>query len=208
LTTLATRGSPVKGSAAILVNRHCSSTATTDFSREKWLADSDYDANPAINAATVHTLARCEWIEKGEPCTGKTHLLIGLGTDAAQDGFRVRYTLATKLVNELFEAADERQLAKTIARYGRVDLLCIDELGYMQLYRRGAEMPFHVLTEREETASVAIASNESFSGWTKTFTDPRLCAAIVDRLTFAGNMIETGTESCRPAHARAARATT
>jgi len=140
--------------------------------------------------------------------TGKTHLLIGLGTAAAQDGFRVRYTLATKLVNELVEAADERQLAKTIARYGRVDLLCIDELGYMQLDRRGAEMLFQVLTEREETASVAIASNESFSGWTKTFTDPRLCAAIVDRLTFAGNIIETGTESYRLAHARATRATT
>ena len=82
------------------------------------------------------------------------------------------------------------------------------ELGYMQLDRRGAEMLFQVLTEREETASVAIASNESFSGWTKTFTDPRLCAAIVDRLTFAGNIIETGTESYRLAHARATRATT
>ena len=57
-----------------------------------------------------------------------------------------------------------------------------------------------------ETNSVAIASNESFSGWTKTFTDPRLCAAIVDRLTFAGNIIETGTVSYRLAHARAQRA--
>ena len=142
------------------------------------------------------------------PGTGKTHLLIGLGTAAAEAGFRVKYALATKLVNELVEAADERQLAKTIARYGRVDLLCIDELGYMQLDRRGAEMLFQVLTEREETASVAIASNESFSGWTKTFTDPRLCAAIVDRLTFAGNILETGTDAYRLAHARAQRDTT
>src|SRR5206468_3420990 len=55
----------------------------------------------------------------------------------------------------------------------------IDELGYMELDRRGAELLFQVLTKREEKASVAIASNESFSGWTKTFTDPRLCAAIV-----------------------------
>jgi len=60
-----------------------------------------------------------------------------------------------------------------------------------------------VLTEREEKNSVAIASNESFSGWTKTFTDPRLCAAIVDRLTFDGNIIETGTQSFRLAHAKA-----
>ena len=76
-------------------------------------------------------------------------------------GYRVRYTLATKLVNELVEAADEKQLTKTIARYGRVDLLCIDELGYMELDRRGAELLFQVLTEREEKNSVAIASNES-----------------------------------------------
>ena len=67
----------------------------------------------------------------------------------------------------------------------------------MELDRRGAELLFQVLTEREEKASVAIASNESFSGWTKTFTDPRLCAAIVDRLTFGGNIIETGTDSYR-----------
>jgi DNA replication protein DnaC len=185
------------------------------FPREKWLSDFDFEANPAINPATIHTLARCDWVRKVEPLcligdsgTGKTHLLIALGTAAAQQGFRVRYSLATKLVNELVEAADERQLARTIARYGRVDLLCIDELGYMELDRRGAEMLFQVLTEREETASVAIASNESFSGWTKTFTDPRLCAAIVDRLTFAGNILETGTDSYRLAHARAQRAAT
>lgn len=67
----------------------------------------------------------------------------------------------------------------------------------MELDCRGAELLFQVLTEREEKNSVAIASNESFSGWTKTFTDPRLCAAIVDRLTFGGNIIETGTDSYR-----------
>lgn len=100
-------------------------------------------------------------------------------------------------MNELVEAADEKQLTRTINRYGRVDLLLIDELGYMELDRRGAELLFQVLTEREEKNSVAIASNESFSAWTKTFTDPRLCAAIVDRLTFNGTIIETGTTSYR-----------
>lgn len=109
---------------------------------------------------------------------GKSHLLIGLGTAAAEKGYRVKYTLATRLVNELVEAADEKILARTIARYGRVDLLCIDELGYMELDRRGAERLFQVLTEREEKNLGAITSNESFSGWAKTFTDPRLCATI------------------------------
>jgi DNA replication protein DnaC len=104
----------------------------------------------------------------GDSGTGKSHLLIALGTEAAMAGFRVRYTLATKLVNELVEAADEKVLAKTIARYGRVDLLCIDELGYMELDRCGAELLFQVLTEREEKNSLAIASNDSFGGWTRT----------------------------------------
>jgi ABC-type phosphonate transport system ATPase subunit len=62
----------------------------------------------------------------GDSGTGKSHLLIALGTEAAMAGFRVRYTLAAKLVNELVEPADDKQLTKTIARYGRVDLLCVD----------------------------------------------------------------------------------
>jgi DNA replication protein DnaC len=180
------------------------------FPRQKWLRDFNFTANPNIEAAMVHTLAKCDWIRKGQPLcligdsgTGKSHLLISLGAQAAMAGFKVRYVLAAKLVNELVEAADDKQLTKTIARYGRVDLLCIDELGYMELDRRGAELLFQVLTEREEKNSVAIASNESFSGWTKTFTDPRLCAAIVDRLTFGGNIIETGTDSYRLAQTRA-----
>jgi DNA replication protein DnaC len=139
------------------------------FPRQKSLRQFDFEANPNVDPATVHTLASCEWVKKGEPLcligdsgTGKSHLLIALGTEAAMKGFRVRYTLATKLVNELVEAADDKQLNKTIARYGRVDLLCVDELGYMELDRHGAELLFQVLTEREEKASVAIASNESF----------------------------------------------
>ncbi|GAB3588698.1 IS21-like element helper ATPase IstB [Calidifontibacter terrae] len=179
------------------------------FPRDKWLGDFDFEANTAIEAATIHHLAKGDRIRKGEPLcligdsgTGKSHLLIGLGTAAAEQGHRVRYTLATRLVNELVEAADEKLLAKTIARYGRVDLLIIDELGYMKLDRRGAELLFQVLTEREEKNSIAIASNQSFSGWTDTFTDPRLCAAIVDRLTYHGTIIETGTTSYRLAHTR------
>ncbi len=181
------------------------------FPREKTLADFDYTANTAINPATINTLVG--WVARGESLcligdsgTGKSHLLIALGSQAARAGHRVRYVLAAKLVNELVEAADDRQLSRTIARYGRVDLLCIDELGCMELDRRGAELLFQVLTEREEQNAVAIASNDSFSGWTNTFTDPRLCAAIVDRLTFGGNIIETGSSSYRLAHARARRA--
>jgi len=85
------------------------------FPREKSLRSFDFDANPNIDPATIHTLASCEWIKKGQPLcligdsgTGKSHMLIALGTEAAMKGYRVRYTLATKLVNELVEAADEK----------------------------------------------------------------------------------------------------
>jgi len=182
------------------------------FPRDKRIDEFDFEANPSVSPAVIHQLATCAWVKAGHPLcligdsgTGKSHLLIGLGTAAAEAGYRVRYTLASKLVNELAEAADDKQLSRTITRYGRVDLLCLDELGYMELDRRGAELLFQVLTEREEKSAIAIASNEPFSGWTKTFTDPRLCAAIVDRLTFAGQIIETGTTSYRLAHARRAR---
>ena len=140
------------------------------FPRQKELRAFDFQANPNITPETLATLATCEWVRKGQPLyligdsgTGKSHLLIALGTEAAMAGYRVRYVLAAKLVNELVEAADDKQLTKTIARYGRVDLLCIDELGYMELDRRGAELLFQVLTEREEKNSMAIASNENFS---------------------------------------------
>jgi chromosomal replication initiation ATPase DnaA len=108
------------------------------------------DVNANVDPAVVHTLASCDWVRKGLPLcligdsgTGKSHLLIALGTEAAMAGFRVRYVLATKLVNELVEAADEKVLAKTIARYGRVDLLCIDlcrHRDYAERWRQAASI--------------------------------------------------------------------
>ena len=179
------------------------------FPREKLLEDFDYDLNPNINPATIHTLATGDWVRRGDPLcligdsgTGKSHLLIGLGTAAAKQGLRVRYTLATRLVNELVEAADEKTLLRTINRYGRADLLIVDELGYMELDRRGAQLLFQIFGEREEKNSIAIASNQSFGEWPQTFTDPRLCGAIVDRLTFNATIIETGTDSYRQNHGR------
>ena len=140
------------------------------FPRLKYLADFDLAAAPTVDPTMLATLERGEWIAQGEPVvllgdsgTGKSHLLIGLGMAACQRGLRVRYTTAAQLVNELAEAADERTLSRLVARYGRLDLLCLDEFGYVHLDPRGAELLFQILTEREERASVAVASNAPFS---------------------------------------------
>ena len=174
------------------------------FPRLKRLEDFDLTAAPSINPATLAAPAKGAWIDAGEPVvllgdsgTGKSHLLIGLGIAAAETGRRVRYVTCAALVNELAEAADERVLSKVVTRYGRLDLLLVDELGYVSVDPRGAELLFQVLTEREERASVATASNHPFSEWGETFSDPRLAAAVVDRLTFRAHIIETGTDSYR-----------
>jgi DNA replication protein DnaC len=174
------------------------------FPRIKTLEQFDATATPDIPPALLTTLAQGAWIDRGEPLvllgdsgTGKSHLLIALGIAACHLGRSVRYVTAAGLVNELVEAADDRQLAKTVARYGRIDLICLDELGYLHLDDRGAELLFQVLTEREERASIAVATNAPFSEWGTTFTDPRLAAAVVDRLTFNAHILTTGTNSYR-----------
>ncbi len=133
----------------------------------------------------------------GDSGTGKTHLLRGLGLAACEEGRRVRYVTTAQLVNELVEAANERVLSRVVAGYGRLDLLCLDELGYVQIDPRGAELLFQIITEREERASIALASNLPFSEWGSVFPDPRLVAAIVDRITFNAHILETGTDSYR-----------
>ena len=135
----------------------------------------------------------------GDSGTGKSHLLIGLGMAACQRGLRVRYTTAAQLVNELAEAADERTLSRLVARYGRLDLLCLDEFGYVHLDPRGAELLFQDPDRARGAGGRRWRSpptRRSRSG-ASTFTDPRLAAAVVDRLTFRAHIIETGSDSYR-----------
>ncbi len=155
----------------------CTRIREARFPRLKYLADFGLEAAPTVDPALLAALERGEWIAQREPVvllgdsgTGKSHLLIGLGMAACQRGLRVRYTTAAALVNELAEAADERTLSRLVARYGRLDLLCLDEFGDVHLDPRGAELLFQILTEREERASVAVASSAPFSEWGRTFT--------------------------------------
>ena len=117
---------------------------------------------------------------------------------ACEQGRRVRYVTCRRSSSTSWSRRPTSAgCSRLVARYGRLDLLCLDELGYVQLDARGAELLFQILTEREEKASVAVASNLPFSEWGQVIADPRLVAAIVDRLTFRAHIIETGTESFR-----------
>jgi DNA replication protein DnaC len=172
--------------------------------RVKTLEDFDLTANPNISTQTIAMLRDGTYIDKSEPVvflgnsgTGKSHLLIAACLAAAENGKRVRYTTCAQLANELCEAKDDNHLSRVVTRYGKLDLLAIDELGYVHLDQQSAELLFQILTEREERASIAIASNAPFSEWTKTFTDPRLAAAVIDRITYKAHIIETGTTSYR-----------
>jgi hypothetical protein len=104
-----------------------------NFPRQKRIEDFDFSKNPNVSPEVVNTLATTGWVNAGQPLcligdsgTGKSHLLIGIGTAVAEAGGRVRYTTAANLVNELAEAADDK-LGRTIKKYGRIDLLCLDD---------------------------------------------------------------------------------
>ena len=178
--------------------------AEARFPTVKRLSDFKFAQAPVIPATLIAQLAEGSYIDRaenvllvGDSGTGKTALAIGLGVAACEQGRSVRFTTVAALVNDLLEAQDERMLSRAVGRWGRVDLLIADELGYVSLPPSGAELLFQVLAQRSETRSVAITSNLPFSEWTTVFSDPRLCKAVIERLTYRSHIVETGTESYR-----------
>ena len=173
------------------------------FPHRKRLEDFNFEQS-AVNATQLHQLARGEYIARaenvifvGDSGTGKSHLATALGIAACQQGRRVRFTTFAAVVNELEEARDNHQLSRIVRRYSGIELVVLDELGYVQASETGAELLFQVLAERNEMASIVVTTNLPFGEWTRIFTDARLCKAVVDRLTFGAHIIETGTDSWR-----------
>jgi DNA replication protein DnaC len=172
--------------------------------RVKTLEEFDFGQAPKISANQVRELAQGGYIGRAEPVilvgeagTGKTHLATALCVAACQQRRRVRFTTAAGLVNEMVEARQQGQLSRSIGRWSRYELIAIDEVGYVPLAEAGAEMLFQVISERAEKAAVILTTNLPFSEWTQVFPNPRLCKALLDRVTDRAHIIETGGESYR-----------
>ena len=149
-------------------------------------------------------LTRCEFIDArhnvialGPSGTGKTHVALGLGLAACQNGKKVRFPTASALVHELIEAADERRLQRLQKQLAGQELLIIDELGFVPLSKTGAELLFEVISQRYERGSIIITSNLPFDEWTEVFRSERLTGAILDRLTHHVHILEMNGDSFR-----------
>ena len=172
--------------------------------RFKTLEDFDFAQAPQLAAGRIRELAEGGYIERREPVvligecgTGKTHLASGLAVAACRQRRRVRFTTASALVNELVEAKQSNSVKRVLAKWMRYDLIVLDEVGYVPLADIGAEFLFQVIAERAELATFVITTNLPFSEWTTVFPNPRLCKALLDRITDRAHIIETGTESFR-----------
>ena len=174
------------------------------FPAVKSLDTFDFPAIPSLNKAMVMELARCEYIQHrenviavGNSGTGKTHVALGLGLAACQRGMSVGFATAASLVHELMEARDERRLLNLQRQLSRLNLLIIDELGFVPLSRTGAELLFEVFSQRYERGSTMVTTNLPFDEWTEVFGSERLTGALLDRLTHHVHILEMNGESYR-----------
>lgn len=177
---------------------------SANFPQMKTLEDSDLTRWPGLEAMSLRAYAQGDFIKAcdnliflGKHGTGKSHAAIALGIEACRQGSRVSFTTAAGLVNLLVEARDEKQLKNTLNRLKRVDLLILDELGYIPFSREGGQLLFQVVSDRYETGSMIITSNLPFSDWDQVFGDPNLTAALLDRLTHHSHIHQFDWESIR-----------
>ena len=170
----------------------------------KELADFDFSCLPMLNKAQILDLARGEYIQQkqgliliGNPGLGKTHLALGLASAACREGRRVRFWTAAGLVNELIQAQDEHRLHRFIASALKLDLVVLDELGFIPFSQNGAQALFTFCSELYERLALIITTNLKFADWVQVFGDERLTAALLDRLTHHAHIIELLGESYR-----------
>ncbi|CCO07874.1 IS21-like element helper ATPase IstB [Desulforamulus hydrothermalis] len=155
----------------------------------KTLEEFDFSFQPSLREKEIISLSSLDFIEKkenviflGPPGVGKTHLSVALGIKACMAKYRVVFITAQKLMEELMLSSRDGSLMDKLLGYSRLNLLIIDELGYMPVSKEQADLLFRLVSMRYEKGSIILTSNYNFNEWGGIFSDQVVAAAIIDRL--------------------------